>query len=68
MTECKESEIRNFQIVVVRSTTKAKIQSAEKFSFVLSNAVVETVGVQINTIPFIFFEADVRSFEIRITA
>ena len=36
------------------------------FSFVLSNAVVETVRVY--AIPFIFFEADVRSFEIRITA
>ena len=38
------------------------------FSFVLSNAVVEPVRVQINAIRFIFFEADVRSFEIRTTA
>ena len=47
----------------------AIIQSAENhiiFSFVLSNAVVETVRVRINAIPFIFFEAVVRTFEIRI--
>ena len=40
----------------------------QKFSFVLSNAVDETVRVRISAIPFIFFEADVRMFEIGITA
>ena len=39
-----------------------------EFSFVISNAVVETVRVRINAIRFTFFEADARSFEIRITA
>ena len=39
-----------------------------EFSFVLSSTVVKTVGAQINAIRFIFFEADVRTFEIRITA
>ena len=34
-------------------------------SFVLPNAVVETVRVLINAILFVFFEADVRSFEIK---
>ena len=36
------------------------------FSFVLSNAVFGTVRVRFNAIPFIFFEAEVRTFEIRI--
>ena len=39
-----------------------------EFSFILSNAVVETVKVRINAIPFIFFQADVWPFEIRTTA
>ena len=38
------------------------------FSFILSNVVVDIVIVRINAIRFIFFEADVRTFEIRITA
>ena len=38
------------------------------FFFVLWNAVIETVRDQINAIPFIFFQADVPSFEIRIAA
>ena len=38
------------------------------FFFVLSNAVFETVRVRINVIPFIFFEADIRAFEIIIIA
>ena len=33
------------------------------FSFVLWNVVVDIVRVRINTIRFIFFEADVRTFE-----
>ena len=47
------------------------IQSAENhriFPFILSNVVVDIVRVRINAIRFIFFEADVRTFEIRITA
>ena len=36
------------------------------FSFVISNTVVEFVGVQINAIRFISVEADVQMFEIRI--
>ena len=55
----------------VEKTGNVKYFSLSKtieFSFVLSNAVVETVRVRINVIPFIFFEADVRSFEIRISA
>ena len=40
----------------------------QNFSFVLLNAVVKTVGAQINAIWFIFFQADVRMFGIRITA
>ena len=46
-------------------------QSAENhgiFPSIFRKAVVETVRVRINVIPFIFFEADVRSFEFRITA
>ena len=38
------------------------------FSFILSNVVVDIVRVRINAIRFIFFDADVRTFEIRITA
>ena len=38
------------------------------FSFVSLNAVIKTVRFQISTILFIFFEVDVRLFEIRITA
>ena len=34
-----------------------------EFSFVLSNAVVETVRVEINAIPFIFFEVDHSKLE-----
>ena len=34
-------------------------QKPQKSSFVLSNAVVKTVVVQINAIQFIFFKADV---------
>ena len=44
------------------------LQKTIEFSFVISNAVVETVRVRINAIRFSFFGADVRSFEIRITA
>ena len=36
-------------------------------SFFLSNTIVETVRVPLNAIQFIFFEVDIRSFEIRIT-
>ena len=36
------------------------------FSFTLSNEVVDIVGVRIIAIRFTFFEADVRTFEIRI--
>ena len=43
-------------------------ENHENFFFVLSNAAVETVRVQVNAIPFVFFEADVRMLEIRITA
>ena len=39
-----------------------------KFSFVLSSTVVETARVEINAIPFVFCEVNVRSFKIRITA
>ena len=39
-----------------------------EFSFVLSNAVIKIVRVRIDAFRFIFFEADVRTFEIRITA
>ena len=46
----------------------AVCRKPQNFSFVLSNAVVEPVRVRINAIPFIFFEADVQSFEIRNTA
>ena len=38
------------------------------FSFILSNVVVDIVRVRINAIRFIFFEADIRNFEVRITA
>ena len=38
------------------------------FSFIFSNVVVDIVRVRINAIRFNFFEADVRTFEIRITA
>ena len=38
-----------------------------EFSFVLSSAVIKTVGAQINAIWFIIFQADVRTFEITIT-
>ena len=37
------------------------------FSFFLSNATVESVRGQINTIQFVFFEGDLQTFEIRIT-
>ena len=47
--------------------TEFSLPKTIEFSFVLSNAVVETVGALISAIPFIFFEADVRPFEIRIT-
>ena len=39
-----------------------------EFFFVLSNAVTKIVRVRIKAFRFIFFEADVRTFEIRITA
>ena len=39
-----------------------------EFSLVLSNTVVETARAEINAIPFIFCEIDVRPLEIRITA
>ena len=52
----------------VRLIVHSVRRKPQNFSFVLSNAVVETVRVRINVIPFIFFKADVRSFEIRITA
>ena len=52
----------------VEKTVNVKYYSLSKTIEFLSNAVVETVRVRINVIPFIFFEADVRSFEIRITA
>ena len=45
-----------------------RLRKPQNFSFLLPSAVVDTVTVLINVIPFIFFEADVRSFEIRITA
>ena len=38
------------------------------FSFNPSNVAVNIVRVRINAIKFIFFEADVRTFQIRITA
>ena len=38
------------------------------FPFILSNVVVDIIRVRINAIRFILFEADVRTFEIRITA
>ena len=46
------------------------LQSAKtiEFFFILPNVVVDIVRVRINAIRFIFFEADVRTFEIRITA
>ena len=43
-------------------------QKPSNFSFILSNLVLDIVRVQINAIEFIFFDADVRTFEIRITA
>ena len=39
-----------------------------EFSFILSNVVVNIIRVRINAIRFIFFETDVRTFEIRINA
>ena len=43
-------------------------KTIEVFLRSFERAVVETVRVRINAILFIFFEVDVRSFEIRITA
>ena len=40
----------------------------QNFSFIVSNVVVDIVRIRINPIRFIFFEAEVRTFEIRITA
>ena len=46
-------------------------QSAENhriFPLFFPNAIVKTIRVQINAIQFIFIEADIRKFEIRIIA
>ena len=50
------------------TTFECSLPKSVYFPFVLSTAVVETVRVRINAIRFIFFAADVRTFEIRITA
>ena len=54
--------------LLVPATTISVCWKPKYLSFLLSNAVVETVRVQINTILFIFFEDDIRTFKIRITA
>ena len=50
-----------------KSNRQYSLPKTIEFLFVLSNAIVDTVRVRINAIPFISFEADVRSFEIRTT-
>ena len=49
-------------------SSRISLQKTIDFSFFLSNAVVETIKARINAIPFTFFEANVRLFEIRISA
>ena len=61
----KTESLDSIKINLKHTTVCRKPQN---FSFVHSNAVVETVRVQINATPFIFFEADVRTLEIGITA
>ena len=50
-----------------RNVRSVQVCNKNVFDFA-PNAVVETLRVLINAIPFIFFEADVRSFEFKITA
>ena len=49
-------------------TIHSVCRKPSNFSFILSNVAVDIVKVQINAIRFIYFEADVRTFEIRIFA
>ena len=64
MPATNESCALKINIIVIFSFS---LQKSMEFCFVLLNAAVETVKVQINAIPFIFFQVDVRSFELRTT-
>ena len=64
MPATNESCALKINIIVIFSFS---LQKSMEFCFVILNAAVETVKVQINAIPFIFFQVDVRSFELRTT-
>ena len=53
----------SIQCSVLIGPTYSVYQKPWNFSVILSNPKIETVRVQINAITFIFFQADVRTFD-----
>ena len=60
---CRSVSLENTSSVWVWLFFCSVYRKPKNLSLVLSKALVDTVRVRINAIPFIFLEADVRSFE-----